>query len=355
MLFFYEIFLTALSGFLVALLVSFLIVLTKSWHGSLTFDTRDGIQKSHTVPTPRVGGLAIMLGLVVNSTSLPTELSLVYNNMLIAALPAFAFGFWEDITKKVGVWERLVSCMVSGLLATWLTGVVIQSVGIVALDVMLKNPLFMAFFTAFALAGMANAINLVDGLHGLAAGVVIIGLTGLSAVSYLAGDRLIIVLAASVIFTTGGFFLVNFPLGKIFLGDGGAYLLGFTSGWMAILSFNRNPEISSISLLLLFGLPIVDTLTSIVRRAYERKKIDHPDQMHLHSLINKTLSQKYMRGSSRNSQNATAGFLSCLFAVVPCLIGVYTWNNPSLGYIGLVLFVIVYATTYRALAKQCIR
>lgn len=102
-------------------MLSVLIVLTKKLHGSATMDLSHGIQKFHTTPTPRVGGLPIVVGLSVACLTSTPEIKHILTPILIAGLPAFLFGLAEDITKRVGVLARLLATMASGLLAWWLT------------------------------------------------------------------------------------------------------------------------------------------------------------------------------------------------------------------------------------------
>lgn len=97
------------------------MVVTKRWHGALTMDFTDGIQKFHTAPTPRVGGIPIVLGLALAWVQTPDEVQDLLTPILLAGMPAFLFGVAEDITKRVGVMQRLLATMASGLLAWWLT------------------------------------------------------------------------------------------------------------------------------------------------------------------------------------------------------------------------------------------
>ena len=111
-------------------LIGVLLVLTKNLHGSATMDNSFGIQKFHTSPTPRVGGLPIVIGLSVAWFFSNSEVEHILTTILIAGLPAFLFGLAEDITKRVGVLTRLLATMTSGLLAWWFTDYSITRVDI---------------------------------------------------------------------------------------------------------------------------------------------------------------------------------------------------------------------------------
>ena len=104
-------------GFVSTFLLCVLLVITKRWHGALTMDFTDGIQKFHTAPTPRIGGVPIVLGLIVAWAKTPLDIKELLTPILFAGMPAFLFGVAEDITKRVGVTQRLLATMASGLLA----------------------------------------------------------------------------------------------------------------------------------------------------------------------------------------------------------------------------------------------
>ena len=106
------------------------IVLTKQWHGVHTLDSADGVQKIHAEPTPRVGGIAIYLGLLAGWWLAPPEIGELLGPMLIAVAPAFTAGALEDVTKRDSVRERLLATFASGVLAWWLTGVSLNRIDI---------------------------------------------------------------------------------------------------------------------------------------------------------------------------------------------------------------------------------
>jgi UDP-N-acetylmuramyl pentapeptide phosphotransferase/UDP-N-acetylglucosamine-1-phosphate transferase len=110
-----------LTSVVVALLASFLlciaVVLTKRWHGAFSMDATDGIQKFHSAPTPRIGGIPIILALVIAWGKSNAEIQSLLAPILFAGMPAFLFGIAEDLTKQISVVQRLLATMASGLLA----------------------------------------------------------------------------------------------------------------------------------------------------------------------------------------------------------------------------------------------
>ena len=125
-------------GFFSTFLMCVLLVVTKRWHGALTMDFTGGIQKFHTAPTPRIGGVPIVLGLIMTWSKSPGDVKQMLTPILFAGLPAFIFGLAEDITKRVGVLQRLLATMAAGLLAWWVTDYSLSRVDIWGVDWLMK-------------------------------------------------------------------------------------------------------------------------------------------------------------------------------------------------------------------------
>jgi hypothetical protein len=202
-----------------------LVVLTQHWHGKHSLDhDLNGAQKLHTKPVPRVGGVGLIVGLLMaglasyatHGNSYPTTLTL-----LVCALPVFMAGLVEDLTKRVSVRTRLLSSFVSAALAVWLLHAQLVDVDTPVLDTLMQLPLVATLFTVFAVGGVTHSVNIIDGLNGLAGGAVCIMLAGLAALAWIYGDAVVMKLCLWGIAGLLGFMLLNYPFGKIFLGDGG--------------------------------------------------------------------------------------------------------------------------------------
>ncbi len=340
-----------LAGVLTAFLASWGLVLTQRWHGRFTLDRGEGVQKFHTRPTPRVGGLSVMAGLLAVQWQAPADWKPVLGPMLLAALPAFVFGVAEDLSKKIGPGVRLLATLSSGALASVLTGTALAHTGLPWLDSALQAwwPLAVAF-TAFAVGGVANAVNIVDGFNGLASGIVIICLCALGAIALQVGDGKL----AGVLFTTAavvlGFLAVNFPLGKIFLGDGGAYVLGFWLAWLAVLLIERNAEVSAVAVLLACAYPVMEVAFSVARRIRRAHPAMRPDRLHLHSLVKCRLVRKRLGHWPLVMQNASVSPFVWLIACAPAGLGAWFWNAPAAAWAGLFGSALAYALIYRRLA-----
>jgi UDP-N-acetylmuramyl pentapeptide phosphotransferase/UDP-N-acetylglucosamine-1-phosphate transferase len=342
---------TLLAGALTTFFICLLIVLTKSWHGHLTLDHSSGVQKFHEAPTPRIGGIALMIGLAVVWFLVLEPVKDVLENMLIASLPAFIFGTAEDLTKKVSVRARLLATIFSGVLAWWMTGISITHVDIWGLDGLLKWLPISVIFTAIAIGGFANSVNIIDGFNGLASGVLFICLAALGMIAYAAGD----VVMAKVCFVLGatltGFFVINYPFGKIFLGDGGAYLFGFLVSWTAILIVARNSMVSPWAVVLACGYPIVEMVFSILRRFVRKVSPSHPDRLHMHSLVRSRIIRKYINEKNTTVKNAVVSPFIWVLAAISSLVGVIFYKNTIILMLAFGIFFFSYGFIYSVVIR----
>jgi UDP-N-acetylmuramyl pentapeptide phosphotransferase/UDP-N-acetylglucosamine-1-phosphate transferase len=175
-------------------------------------------------------------------------------------LPAFFVGFMEDVTKKAGVFLRMLGIIVSSILAFYLIPVHIDRLDIPQSELILSLPFVMLFLTVFCITGLTNAYNLIDGFNGLASMVAILTLLSISYVGFKNNDVLVTSISLIMIGSIAGFFVWNYPNGLIFLGDCGAYLIGFLIGVLSILIVQRNAAVSPFFALIVNAYPIFETL-----------------------------------------------------------------------------------------------
>jgi UDP-N-acetylmuramyl pentapeptide phosphotransferase/UDP-N-acetylglucosamine-1-phosphate transferase len=337
-----------------ALSVSVLLVLTKQHHGALTLDSAIGIQKFHVEPTPRVGGVGIYLGLllawmVVQDKDVKDILGII----LLAGIPALACGLLEDVTKRVGVLPRLLATMASGVVAWLLTGIALNRLDVHGLDWLMAVTPVAVIVTALAIGGIANAINIIDGFHGLASGTSIIALLALAAIAVRADDAPLVLACILVAAAVVGFWLVNYPWGKLFMGDGGAYFVGFALAWLAVLLPVRNPEVSAWASLLVCAYPVIEVLYSMVRRYVSRQSPGAPDNDHLHSLIKTKLIRPKLSaiGVSKNVRNAAVSPIVWCFASVPALVAIAFFDDSLLLVIASMACLLLYHAAHSYLMQ----
>jgi UDP-N-acetylmuramyl pentapeptide phosphotransferase/UDP-N-acetylglucosamine-1-phosphate transferase len=292
--------------FLQGLSVSLLASLTIRWiFGRILPVSLDrpesGVQKLHTTPVTRLGGLAIVLGTLtyllnqvgddVNRIGNPSEKSYL---LFLYLLPVFFIGLIEDCTQKVTPLIRLVVTAASVIWVGLDLGIVISQTDVPMLDSLLNSPWVAIGFTAFALTGFTHAINITDGINGLAASLCLIMLIGLLVIAHQNNDVFIADVAIAGIVGITGFWLLNFPRGLIFMGDGGAYFLGLLVAVCATVLMMK-PTVSAFQMLAVCGYPVIETVFSMVRRIHHRRPVGQPDRQHLHSLLYRIFSNHFVR------------------------------------------------------------
>lgn len=350
--------LALLLSLLIAKFAAWLIIRYEHLHSRFSYDyTHAGPQKFHAQPTPRIGGIPLMIGLLIAAVllqSLPQPNGASqFGLLLIAALPVYLGGLTEDITKKVGVKERLLLSMLSGLFGCWLLDATIPSLQFAHFDpIPMWQPIAIAF-TVFAVGGVANALNIIDGYNGLAAGFGVIASISLAIAAAIYGDSFLLYANLAMAGALLGFLVWNWPHGKIFLGDGGAYLLGFWLAEMSILLLVRNPGVSIWLPMAIMVYPVFETLFSIYRRKFKRRTDPgQPDATHLHQLVYKRLirihvgSRIVLEKVARNS--SVAPYFWCItgaFSFIALLLHKTSWALQLLS----IAFAIVYVTLYQVL------
>lgn len=368
-----------LLAFSVSWLTVWLILKFEHLHAHISHDhTNSGPQKYHEFPTPRIGGIAIMAGLLSvftllqlgGHTSQLSELFPIFNLnylsysfgfLLLASLPAFLGGLIEDATKKVGVLDRLLLTMVAGSLGAWLLGAVITRLDIPGIDSALTWLPFAVVLTIVAVGGIANSLNIIDGYNGLASGFTVIVLLGLAFVGHQVGDALVMLVALGMAAAMAGFLYWNWPQGRIFLGDGGAYLTGFMLAELSILLVIRNADVSPWFPLALLIYPVFETLYSIYRRkVHHATSPGQPDNQHLHQLIHDNLIVSKSNCNdpdcgeplSRLECNSrVAKYLWAPAAVMTLLAGLF-WHSTPLLILCTLGYCVFYVFNYRRIASK---
>ena len=336
--------------FIVSLLVTLAVVLKSRgqqdhsrWHRWLRDHDMAGPQKFHAHPVPRVGGAGVALGLLAlclwadahNADGLHPFLLL-----WLAALPVVVFGLAEDLTKRVSALWRLMATFVSALLALGLLGIAVVRTDIPGLDTLAQWAPASVALTCLVVGGTAHAINIIDGFNGLASMCAMLMLAAIAYVAWQVGDTFVMQWALACLAAVFGFFIFNYPAGLIFLGDGGAYLVGFVLAELILLLVQRNPSVSPIFGLLVCAYPIFELVFSMYRRKFLHLKPSMaPDGIHLHSLIYRRLIRwaggelSPRQSTYRNSMTSPFLWALCLLSIVPAII----WWQDSL-MLGLFLF-----------------
>ncbi|WP_167361453.1 MraY family glycosyltransferase [Paraburkholderia ginsengiterrae] len=312
------------------------------------------MQKYHERAVPRIGGVAIVLAAiscVAVTTLLDDPVSHRLALFLLCSLPAALSGFAEDLTKRVSPRARLICALIGGMVASRLMHAVVPSVHVPLIDFLLSIGPFAFILSSFAIAGVTNAVNIIDGFNGLASGVSLLVLSSLALIAYLAGDHFVFVAALMVAGSVMGFFVWNFPRGAIFLGDGGAYFIGYAIAVLTLVLISENPTVSPWYGALVLIYPVFETLFTIFRRKFvQGTPVGKPDGLHLHTLVHRriTRSAQPRLGFSRNSLTSPYLWVLCLMSLVPASV---FWDQDLPLVASLGLFLLLYVYVYSSLVK----
>ena len=265
-------------------------------------------RRMHNKPIARLGGMAIFAGFIVSlafgvvsalldaSGIFPTRQLL---GLLVGVFIIVIIGIIDDI-KQLGAKFKLVFQIVAALCVVFISDTRITNLTnpFASEGVSQLNDITSFILTVLWIVGITNAINLLDGLDGLAAGVSSISYLSLFFISILNGESSDAIIIAILAGATLGFLPYNFNPAKIFMGDTGSTFLGFTLAVVSIQGMMKTYAAFSIAIpLLVLGLPLFDTISTIIRRILKRKPIMEADREHLHHrLIDMGLSQKQSVG-----------------------------------------------------------
>ena len=348
------------TSFLTSLLITLLLVRSAEHHGVLSADSDvSGPQKFHSRIVPRIGGIGVFAAMLAGTALAQyanTELCALLWLLLACGIPAFAAGMAEDLTKNVSPRRRLFFSALSAALAVWLLDAVIRRTDIPGVDQLIAMAPFAVALTIFVVTGVANAVNIIDGFNGLASMCVLMMVLSIAYVAFQVGDAFIVTAALITAGAVLGFFVWNFPAGLIFLGDGGAYLLGFMLAELSVLLLHRNPAVSPMFVLLLCAYPIFEVIFTMYRRKVVRGVATAaPDGIHLHTLIHRRLirlppgeSSLERRQTARNSMTSPYLWVLCLLSVIPAVLW---WYSTPILTLFLALFVASYIFLYWSIVR----
>jgi UDP-N-acetylmuramyl pentapeptide phosphotransferase/UDP-N-acetylglucosamine-1-phosphate transferase len=194
---------------------------------------------------------------------------------------------------------------------------------------------------------------MIDGYNGLAGWSSVWILLGLWAISAACGDRELAVVSLVFVGATAGFLLLNWPWGKVFLGDGGSYFLGSSIACLCVLLVLRNPTVSPFACLVLCSYPVIEALYSIWRRLKNKKSSGNPDRLHLHQLITeKIIYPALSKNRSNHAKSAITGFAISLFCIPAAVMAYALYDQQKTLIILFCILSLGYCLLYGAVSKM---
>jgi UDP-N-acetylmuramyl pentapeptide phosphotransferase/UDP-N-acetylglucosamine-1-phosphate transferase len=317
----------------------------KKFYKKLGLKAYKAVQRIHLNETPRLGGLAFILSLVSFVLYSDANESIFFLKLiLISLIPIIIIGFKEDLFHNVEPAVRLMALLFVG----WLFRVQYSGPWPNLADVPLISKLVMlqggiTFFYILSIVAIANGMNLIDGVNGLCAAVALSVLGALLFISFKTSDVIMMSAILSVILILIPFLFINYPYGKIFLGDLGAYSLGLILSMLTIILFGRHPEISPWGAALILIYPAIEVVFSILRRTLKGVSIYHADTAHLHL---KTFHFFRPLPGYKNVANALVTPSLSLLWLFPLITITWVYQKPLFILFAIILFLTCYSFLY---------
>ena len=303
------------------------------------------VQAAHSNPTLRFGGVACFLAILFGSFSVHEAASIALK-LVVAGSPLFIVGLLEDFGIRMTPKKRMGAIAISVILAIYIFQISINHVGVPGFDLLLSFSAIAIFFTVFAVTGVVNAFNLIDGINGLASFTAASVAISLSVIASAMGHQDLQDVSILIMLSALGFFAVNYPLGRLFLGDAGAYFLGFVLVCVALILCHRQPEISRFAVLLIFFWPVADTCLAIWRRTVLSTPHDRPDRLHFHQLVMRFLEIRMFGRNSRKRSNPIATLILMPCIVAPQIAGVVFITDHLSAILAAFAFSMMFAMSY---------
>lgn len=310
---------------------------------------RNSPQTMHKKSVSRFGGIAVFFSLLIISTISDLEEYTFLREAIFVSSPVFLLGLADDFNIEIKPALRLAVLFMISLLFYYILGIKAYNLNIPFVDYLFTFEIFSLLFICFAVAGMINAFNMIDGINGLlmlfclsvCVSILIFPQSAINLEFYL--------YLVALFFAILGIFILNFPFGRIFLGDGGAYFLGA----MIVIGLIKYYQVNDLSpwyVMLMLVYPVTDVLFSIYRRIVLKVSALEPDNLHLHHLIYKRVSKLDFKSENKKHFLVT---LMTFVIYMPFLLGAnYFSKETQILQILTVIFISIYVLIYFLLAPR---
>lgn len=318
-------------------------------HGDLK-----SVQSAHSTPTPRIGGIAIFAGFGIGLLFVDMRPNAPYPGIFLATSVLFTVGLLEDLGFSVSPGRRLLAAALSSLIVVYVLGAWMPRADVPGLDSVIGHWIVGVPLTVLITSGIANGFNMIDGVNGLAAMTGLATCLALSLIATETGYDSMSLLSLMFGACLLGFLVANYPFGLIFLGDAGAYTIGFVLSWLCISILIQSPTVSPWALLLTVYWPIFDMLVAIYRRMTRERNAMRPDRLHVHQIVMRALEICFVGRHRRKISNPLTTVVLAPFVIGPPAAGVLLWNQSQAAFLAVVAFTIVNLMLY-ASAETMIR
>jgi UDP-GlcNAc:undecaprenyl-phosphate GlcNAc-1-phosphate transferase len=291
-------------------------------------------RRINTKAMPSAGGLAIYISFFISTLFMirPT-LNPEYTGYIVPILIASGIivitGLIDDV-KEIKPWQKSVGILLASLVIFFFTKSHFDTLSIPGILPMIKFDTWLSLpLTLLWIFALTNAVNLIDGLDGLASGVSIIALTTIGIIGYFflnVENVFIPITIFALVAAILGFFPYNYHPATIYLGDTGALLLGFLISVLSLQGLKNATFVAVLTPMFILGVPITDTVFAIIRRKLNNQPMTSPDKMHLHHRL-------LSLGFSHRAAVLTIYGLATVFSFIALLLN-------YAGHLGTILLII---------------
>jgi len=324
-----------LDGIIIFILSILFIQLVEKYAVVLKMVDVPNERSSHDTPTPRGAGIAIYLAFLTVIAIFHFSFFMQYIGFFIAATLIFSLGVYDDL-KDTSAKMKLVIIAISSVIVFIFNDFSISTLGNwFGYDLTL--PYIVSFlFTIFAIAGFTNALNLIDGLDGLAGTISFVILAALFYIGFIYNDQFMILITLFMMASILGFLIFNWYPASIFMGDSGSLVLGFI---ISVVAIRATSYISDTAILFIAAVPIIDTIIVMTRRIQRGVSPFSPDKTHFHHKL-------------LNLKGSTDGSVHILLSLQIILSSIGILLRDKSDFINLLLFIVILFVFFQALDSR---
>ena len=330
--------------FKIIFLISIYLLLISYWNKSNNFFLKkyNSVQRIHVGETPRIGGALSYLAIFFFSIIYMKQHDNLILTLLISYIPILLTSLKDDIFQNSSPKFRLISMILSICLFFNVFSFDFPELNIFSIqNLLFHNNFFVQIFFLFSCLVMINGNNLIDGSNGLMAITNLCQLVALLFLFYSYGDLNIVRSIICFIIPLVVFLIFNYPFGKVFMGDSGAYLYGFLISLLVIIFFGKYPNANPLAAVLILFYPCYELLFTFIRKIRNKVNPFKPDSSHLHTIIYKT--HKYNNNLTRN--NFVLPKLFPFWFLPPILTTIFIQNQNGL-FLSIFLLIVLYNGFY---------
>ena len=302
-------------------------------------------QKIHEGDVPRIGGFLFLSSFISVLIFIEIRYLSLILPLLIASLIIFLFSFYEDLKQSLSPYFRLLILFIGSFVFVFFSK--LPDINIPILILTKDYGLIKILLFILSLMLLMNGFNFIDGLNGLSSFNFLSIMSSILYVGHFYNDIFIVNFSIFIIVFAIFIFLLNFPFGKIFLGDSGSYIYALFSGALIIYLFERHSQLPTLLAMVILSYPITEMLFSIFRKIYLKYSPLRPDVNHLHHLVFKKI-----HGSLR-TRNNTASLVMLPFCISPFILTYFSMNYYlNDNFFKFIIYFIFYSLCYLFLNRS---